>query len=212
MGPFISLVILAIFVAWLVARIVKPDASKEAPDESGLEPGLRNTARVASKTAGRIYAALKEHLDPGEEPKVWVAGVSDIESMGRETESSAVLLATDRRVFFYCMRGLGGYDMETFPFGNISSLETSKRMGLDAVRLFATGNQAELRKILDDSFEEFVRYVRSQIGKKEQVLAPADAVDQLAKLGELREKGVLTEEEFAAKKQELLAQGAPRGS
>jgi hypothetical protein len=35
---------------------------------------------------------------------------------------------------------------------------------------------------------------------------PADPMDQLAKLGELKQQGVLTEEEFAAQKAKLLAQ------
>lgn len=35
-----------------------------------------------------------------------------------------------------------------------------------------------------------------------------DSISQLEKLAEMKEKGILTEEEFAAKKQELLKQGA----
>jgi hypothetical protein len=36
--------------------------------------------------------------------------------------------------------------------------------------------------------------------------APRDALDQLHKLGQLRDSGVLTEEEFAAQKAKLLAE------
>jgi uncharacterized membrane protein len=35
-----------------------------------------------------------------------------------------------------------------------------------------------------------------------------DSISQLEKLAEMKEKGILTEEEFTAKKQELLKQGA----
>ena len=38
-----------------------------------------------------------------------------------------------------------------------------------------------------------------------QLSPPADPIDQLQKLGQLRDAGILTEEEFQAKKSEILS-------
>ncbi len=48
--------------------------------------------------------------------------------------------------------------------------------------------------------------------REEPVAAPpdrSDALTQLKELGELRREGVLTEEEFSAEKQKILASGRP---
>ncbi len=45
-----------------------------------------------------------------------------------------------------------------------------------------------------------------EIPKTEPLVLQDDLLDQIIKLGELRDKGILTEEEFAAQKQKILAQ------
>jgi len=61
------------------------------------------------------------------------------------------------------------------------------------------------KKMYDDAFEEGKEYA-SKV-KEEQELAPEeDALTKLEKLGQLKEQGVITEEEFEAKKKELLEQ------
>ena len=61
------------------------------------------------------------------------------------------------------------------------------------------------KKMYDDAFEEGKEYA-SKV-KKEQDQAPEeDAFAKLEKLGKLKEQGVITEEEFEAKKKELLEQ------
>ena len=63
---------------------------------------------------------------------------------------------------------------------------------------------------IQESFDEFeengYRLVKQLEAPKEDLLddAPSDLLEQLKRLGELREKGLLTEEEFAAQKKKLL--------
>lgn len=62
---------------------------------------------------------------------------------------------------------------------------------------------------IQDKFEEFeqngFRLVQQLEAPKDDLLSTStDLLDQLKKLGELREKGLLTEEEFAAQKRKLL--------
>lgn len=54
------------------------------------------------------------------------------------------MLATDQRVVFYAKK-LGGYDLESFSYGNISSFEQSKTMMGYQVSFFASGNKVRLK-------------------------------------------------------------------
>ena len=47
--------------------------------------------------------------------------------VGNETVRSGVLLATDRRILFYAKK-LGGYELESFPYKSVSSIEQSKSL------------------------------------------------------------------------------------
>ena len=66
-----------------------------------------------------------------------------------------------------------------------------------------------MKWITADNLEKFVSTVKSkmdeaQSGGKGQSAPGDDPVEQLRKLAELRDAGILNEEEFSAKKQELL--------
>jgi membrane protease subunit (stomatin/prohibitin family) len=66
-------------------------------------------------------------------------------------------------------------------------------------------NQADAEAEADDAYEQGVEDAQAQ---QAQQAVPADDTDytaELEKLGDLHEKGVLTDEEFAAKKKEVLA-------
>ncbi len=67
------------------------------------------------------------------------------------------------------------------------------------IYLIANGNDMNARAIEQQRAKEeaFSNYVRSTTG--------AGSADELAKLADLRDKGVLTEAEFAAQKSKLLA-------
>ena len=68
-----------------------------------------------------------------------------------------------------------------------------------------SGNTAKLKMINHGDPEELVNYVRENMGeKKSSVLSQEDIPSQISKLSELKDKGVITEEEFISKKTELL--------
>jgi uncharacterized protein (DUF697 family) len=59
----------------------------------------------------------------------------------------------------------------------------------------------QLKKVYEDAFQRGKSYVSDLEDNQQQA---ADVYQALEKLGKLREQGVLTEEEFLAKKQQLL--------
>jgi len=176
--------------------------------------------------ADKLLQQAREHLEPGESVAAAVMGAYEAKLMGNDTVRNGVLIATDRRVVFYAKK-LGGFDLESFPFGNISSFEHGKSPLGHHVTFHASGNRVVVKWLQPaNEFADFLDKVKFAMNLKHQVpaspapasapsSAPAEATPPspssedvlatLAKLGELRDAGIVTPEEFAAKKAELLA-------
>lgn len=136
-----------------------------------------------------------------------VMGAYETKILGRDSVRNGVFLATDRRLVFFAKKMLG-FELEVFPYTNISSVEMSKGFMGYAVSFFASGNKGKMKWIMEGNVKQFMQYVKDQMGKRETrapTNAQPDIADQLAKLGQLRDAGVLTDSEFEQKKKELLA-------
>lgn len=164
----------------------------------------------------RLVEQAKVHLEPGEEIRGAVQGTYETKIMGSDTVRAGILVATDRRVVFYAKK-LTGYDLESFPYRNISSFEQGKNIMGHNITFFASGNRVHVKWIpTDKDLADLTVVVKAAMNAKDApapapapaapASAPApDVMTQLKQLGELRDAGVLTDDEFAAKKAELLA-------
>ncbi|HEX7168057.1 MAG TPA: PH domain-containing protein [Acidimicrobiales bacterium] len=163
-------------------------------------------------------AAAQEHLAEGETVLKWMAGAYETKVMGNDSLRSGILLATDRRVVFYAKK-LGGYDLEAFPYQNISSLESGKSITGHKVTFFASGNRVSMKHMGHDANEmaAFMTIVRERMeASKAGAPTPAgpptvapvppagDVADQIRRLAELRAEGLLSDAEFQRKKEQLL--------
>ncbi len=161
----------------------------------------------------KLIAQAANHLESGEEIRASVLGAYETKIMGSDSVRQGTFIATDRRLVFFAKK-LGGYDFESFPYENISSFEEGKSMLGHTMSLFASGNKVSMKYIKSgEDFRTFVGVVRNSMGKRQALLPTApdsvgsktpDVMSQLKQLGELRDAGVLTEEEFQAKKTDLL--------
>jgi len=152
-------------------------------------------------------SAAQKHLDPGESVVAAVLGAYEGKFMGQDSLRNGVFLATDRRLVFFAK--FFGYEMEVFPYANISSIEMGKTLMGHHFSFFASGNKASMKWISKGDVDKFVAHVKDVIQKKSATphAAPPqpDIPDQIRKLAELRDASVLTEAEFQGKKAELLA-------
>jgi Bacterial PH domain/Short C-terminal domain len=159
----------------------------------------------------KLTEQAKAHLEPGEEIRGAIQGTYETKITGGDSVRTGSLIATDRRLVFYAKK-LGGYELESFPYSNISSFEQGKNLMGHNVTFFASGNKIHMKWIKTDKelaqLTEVVKAAMSSAdsttGSVVSIPTQPDVMEQLRKLGDLRAAGVLTDEEFSAKKADLL--------
>ncbi len=174
----------------------------------------------------KLLDRARQHLEPGEHIVAAVPGTYETKIMGSDSVRSGILIATDRRVLFYAKK-LSGYDLESYPYASVSSIDQGKNMMGHKVSFYASGNKIEVKWIKDvKALERFMNAAKANIHARtttplqQPLVAPPLRIDQpplpppssnsdnvmaqLRSLGELRDAGILTEEEFSAKKADLL--------
>ena len=93
---------------------------------------------------------------------------------------------------------------------SVSSLEVGKKLGGERLVIHASGNKAEINQMKPGQGQEIARQFRAvkQRGATPAPIAAAaeqtDVLDQVRKLGELRDAGILTADKSEAKKTALL--------
>lgn len=172
-----------------------------------LRPDIAAAVKRMNSTVGakRELRKLAEHLWEGET-------VHRITS-GAYGNGIGIIVLTDRRLFFL-KDGWVTATSEDFPFGRISSVQWTSGVITGSIIVFASGNKAEIKQVPKADGKDIVDLVRARLtdgtGAAAAPSTPAavdpDAVfHQLRRLGELRDAGVVTSDEFEAKKSELLA-------
>ena len=157
----------------------------------------------------KLLQQAEEHFDDGECALQTVLGSYETKIMGSDSVRSGIFIATDQRLLFYAKKWTG-YDIEAFPYTNISSMEMGKNMMGHHISFFASGNSAKMKWIHDGDVRAFVDTVKKQMAAAKSSKAssseqPTDPVEQLERLGKLHAAGVLTDAEFASKKADILS-------
>jgi Bacterial PH domain/Short C-terminal domain len=165
--------------------------------------------QMKAKTgSGKEVKRLPSHLWEGERVERMVQGQ-------RPNDATAGLLVlTDRRLLFV-KEGMFGSKTEDFPLDKISSVEWSSGMALGSLTVFAMGNESKIKSVNKEDGKDMADLLRSRTFGAQEVAPAADSAqseqqapdipDQIRKLGELRDAGMLSEEEFEAKKADLLS-------
>ena len=149
----------------------------------------------------------KSHLKDEELIKHHVFGAYDIKIMNADFAREAVLIATESRVIMYANNTFG-FELESFPFEKISSIENFKEFHGLGITINSSGNSLKFKWIKKDQGDvpAFVEYVNSNIGQSQNdQIAQDDIPSQIKKLSDLKDQGILTDDEFSAKKAELLS-------
>jgi len=159
-----------------------------------------------SKKLKKLTDRARDYLDQDEEVLYKILGAYEAKILGADSVRNGVMLATNKRLFFYAKK-LTGYETESFPYSNISSFEASKGMMGHSMSFFASGNEVKIKWVNDGDIDGFINHLRDNIGKKESAATTENntsVADELKKLADLRDSGVLTEEEFQEQKSKIL--------
>lgn len=166
-----------------------------------------------AKSNAHSRAFEEKHLKPGEQIQATCEGyIGDLMGKGKNAQHNGSLVVTRERVVFY-RKGFFGEIIESIPLKSITSIERRSMLGIRTVALH-TSHDALTFKTVSEIDEHLVlqaieegRASGASASGNVPTTAPAAAstpVQVLKQLGELRDAGLLTQQEFEAKKAELL--------
>jgi ArsR family metal-binding transcriptional regulator len=177
----------------------------KAQDHINLTREKISNLRFGKMDEGGINKTLKDLQDNinDSEDLIGVIHVFDDENR------NGGFFITSKRIICIC-KGLGiGTKTTDFPYAKISSIEFKSSFLKSKITIHVTGNTSEYSVHDKDLANQIVKFVREKLVEKIDLPKVEskdneDVFAQIEKLSLLREKGILTEEEFNKKKVELL--------
>lgn len=163
-----------------------------------------------AKEPKHVKVFKDKHSKPGENVLAWAEGyIGEMMGKGDNAQHNGVLIVSESRVIFY-RKGILGEVLETIPLKSITSVERKSMLGHRVIRIHASHDDLTFKTFNKDgesSLIEAIEAGRSQESTSHQSqpqTQDSDPIEKLKKLGELKESGVLTQEEFDAKKVQIL--------
>ena len=150
-----------------------------------------------------VTAFDAHHKQDGERVIDWM------EASRRDESFMGAVVLTNRRIA-YIRTGMLSDKFEPWPLDKVSSVETRRGIVFFDIDLHTSGDTLKLRTPEKNKGEEFVKKLQEELNRDSPgtPLAQGDQDDPITKLrqlGQLRDAGIVTSEEFEAKKAELLA-------
>lgn len=190
-----------------------------SPTSEGKQGG--ETAKETDSDLRADIAAAKDKmrvkLGAGREIKrltnyLWEGETVDQMTTGTYGKGTGLVVLTDRRLLFV-QDGIMSQASEDFPMDKVSSVQWASGLVMGKIVIFASGSKSEISNVQKDDGKKIVDKIRHVLSAPREQTPPApaaipppaaDPIEQLKRLGELRDAGVLTPEEFDAKKADLL--------
>lgn len=122
------------------------------------------------------------------------------------------VILTNERVCYY-RKGILGDEMESIALSEVKSIETDSSLGVRTLNLFSAHNKLSIMTYQkSDVFEGFSEAIEQAMRAARTQMTPSGApanespAERLKSLAELKETGILTQDEFDAKRAEILSQ------
>jgi hypothetical protein len=158
---------------------------------------------------GKAFAESK--LKPGEAVIASMEGYKGrMMGKGKDTQHNGALFLTDQRVVFY-RKGFLGEVFDAIPLDKLTSVETKTLLGHKTLVMHTSNDEMEFRTFDGDAkYQSFVAELE-KLRSKPTTVAPVAAgasvssADRIRQLSDLLRDGLITQEEFDAKRREILA-------
>ena len=200
------------------AEHVRNKISQENPllDRHDTEPApppepIESISAAARELSANHQARVKKELD--ELPAI----LSDDELPEKMIEGwygggTGLLVATNKRLFFTDKRRFTGLQVEDFLYETINSVQARTGMILGSIRIHTAGNIEVIDNVENELVHPFAKFLRQKVSSAQSpvyVQAPSppsasSVAEELKKLAELVDMGILTKEEFEQQKAKLL--------
>lgn len=130
-------------------------------------------------------------------------------AQGTFNNGQGILVCTNRRLIFVDKGMIYGLKVEDFPLDKISSIQYETGLLLGSIKIHTSNNVTKIDNVEKTSARNFAEFVRDKLSQSkddttETIISKPDILDQLEKLGKLKENGILTEDEFTEQKKKLL--------
>ncbi len=174
---------------------------------------MRKDVEAAVKRMGLKFGAKREikKIDAVLQAEEEVQEIA----RGDYGKRTGLLILTDQRLIFF-NDGWTGSSHEDFSLSAVGSVGYSGGMLTGKLKIHASGNAVDIENVRKEDAKRLAEAARKAIvaakgggGNGAQAStqdAPVDPIEQIRRLGELKEVGVLTEAEFESKKSALLEQ------
>ncbi|MDA7763640.1 PH domain-containing protein [Pelagibacterales bacterium] len=160
-----------------------------------------------TKSSKDLMAFKKNALKEEEEILNAILGfIGEMMGKGKDRQYNGILVCTNQRVVFY-YKGFFAEVNRSIPLKKISSIDLDKGLVFSSINihtsndniLFRTGLKIDMLKNLQETIE-------SQKGKDTNTEnnPTDDPIEKIKKLAELRDSGIISEDEFNIKKNELM--------
>ncbi len=132
-------------------------------------------------------------------------------AQGIYSNGNGLLVATNKRILFVNKGLIWGLTVEDFSYDKISSIEYNTGLIFGKIIIYTSGNKATIDQIEKKKAREFADFARARMtATTVHASLPVqnnnlDVASQLEKLAALKEKGLLTPEEFDQQKKKLLS-------
>lgn len=173
-------------------------------DKQYVKDQLKNLDSKRRRGVGKELKHLHEIINEGENILGHTRGFYD--------GNTWLICVTDRRLLFVDKGMVSGMKSSEIPLDSIGSVNYETKALGGNITVSAAGTDKHIGKMKKGDVKDIANLISEATAKmKQQHSAPAaaaapvaSAMDELKKLAELKEAGVLSEEEFNEQKQKLL--------
>ena len=159
---------------------------------------------------------IDKYLDPGEKVHFLAKSAGErfeIDGEVVDDVGAQRTAATDKRIVIKKKKNPFGFESQSIRYENISSVDLSSGLIKTKLRVETSSKVYGIGvgQIAEDAAEDMCEFIRSKMSQASQSdsvnrSASEDPLDKLERLRDLKEDGVVSEDEFEEKKSELLDQ------
>lgn len=176
-------------------------------DAKQVVEGMKHDVKPKTLLRKKLAKAPLDYLDGDEELHYFLNGY-DLDIDDNDEGHQSQLVVTDKKVVMLASSITGKDSQYVVSFQDIIGVSVQRRM-MSHLRIQTAGHSYKISAggsspELADDVAEFIRKRKDEIDTGSEDSSEDSALDKLERLADLRDRGVVSDDEFKEKKQELM--------